>query len=161
MNTVLRAAITGSVASIAVTGVLALLAKTERKGALQPMNATSHWLHGDKAGAVAKPDVAHTAVGYATHHASAVFWALLFEAWLGRNAPRSPLRLLRDAAALSAIAAAVDYGITPRRLTPGWEIVLPASKMVAAFAALAAGLAAGATLTRALAPAPRRRLRQW
>jgi hypothetical protein len=158
MNTVIRAAITGSVASIAATAMLALLARSERKSALQPINATSHWLHGDRAGDVRRADVAHTAVGYATHHASAVFWALLFETWLGRRPARSPFALLRDAAALSAIAAAVDYGAMPRRISPGWEIVLPARKMVAAFAALATGLAAGATLTRALAAAPRRRL---
>jgi hypothetical protein len=46
------------------------------------LNSTSHWLHGDGA-ARETIDIAHTSVGYATHHASAVFWARPFEAWLG------------------------------------------------------------------------------
>jgi hypothetical protein len=112
------------VASFVAAAALALLAKAEGKSALQPTNATSHWLHGDKAGAVRKADLAHTAMGFATHHASAIFWAVPFEAWLARSPPRSPLLMLRDASAMAMIAAFVDYLVVPKRLTPGWETVL-------------------------------------
>jgi hypothetical protein len=145
----LSAILTGTVASVVSAATLALLAKVEGKGALQPVNATSHWLHGDRAAAGRRDgDLAHTAVGYATHHASAVFWALPFEAWLARRPSHTPGELLRDAAIMSAIAAAVDYGAAPQRLTPGWELVLSKRSMAATYAALALGLAAGAALSR-------------
>jgi hypothetical protein len=51
---------------------------------------------------------------------------------------------------MSGIAATVDYGVAPKRITPGWELALSDRSMVAAFAALAVGLAAGAMASRAL-----------
>ena len=96
-----------------------------------------------------EPDTAHTLVGYATHHASALFWAVPFETWLAARQPRTTAGLLRDACAMSAIAAAIDYGATPKRLTPGWELVLSKRSMAATYAAMALGLAAGALVARA------------
>ncbi|WP_292540538.1 hypothetical protein [Mesorhizobium sp.] len=139
---------TGTVASFVTAAVLAVLAKAEGKSALQPANATSHWLHGDKAGAVRKADLEHTAVGFGTHHASAIFWAGPFEAWLARNSPRSPLLMLRDASAMAIIAAVVDYLVVPKRLTPGWETVLSKRSIAATYVALALGLAAGGLIAQ-------------
>ena len=147
-DTTLRFALmSGTVASAASTVALALLARAEGKGALQPVNSTSHWRNGEQAAAWRKADLAHTAVGYATHHAATVFWAVLFEWWLGARRPAA-LPLVRDALAMSAVAAAVDYGATPKRFTPGWEFVLSKRSMAAAYAAMAAGLAAGAWINR-------------
>ena len=142
------ALVTGAVTSVATTAVLAALARAEGKGALQPTNSTSHWLHGDSAGRVRQADIGHTLLGYATHHASAVFWAVPFHWWLSRRPPRSRYGLLREAAFMAAIAAAVDYGLVPRRLTPGWETVLSKRSIVATYAALAVGLAACAMLSQ-------------
>ena len=146
------ATISGTVASFTTTAALVLLAKAEGKGALQPTNATSHWLHGEEAGRVRRADAAHTAVGYGTHHASALFWALPFEMWLWARPPKTPLMLLRDASVMAAIAATVDYGLVPKRLTPGWELALSKRSVAATFAAMAAGLAVGAILTQGLRP---------
>lgn len=142
------ALVSGSVASVAAAAALAILARAEGKGALQPVNATSHWLHGEEAGHFRRADAAHTLVGFTTHHASALFWALPFEIWLARHPPRSRTHLLRDAAVMSAIAAAVDYGMVPKRLTPGWEEVVSKRSIAVAYGALALGLFAGAMLTR-------------
>lgn len=60
--------------------------------------------------------------------------------------------MLRDAALMTAIAAAVDYGPTPRRFTPGWELVLSKTGMAVAYAGLALGLAAGASRTQSRFP---------
>ena len=145
----LSALVTGTAASVVSTAALALLARAEGKSTFQPTNATSHWLHGDSAASHREPDVAHTLIGYATHHASALFWAVSFEAWLDARPPRTSAGLLRDACAMSAIAAAIDYGVTPKRLTPGWELVLSKRSMVATFGAMALGLAAGTLIARA------------
>lgn len=145
-----RALVTGTVAGLASAAGLALLARAEGKGALRPINATSHWLHGGKAAACDALDVRHTLVGFTTHCASAVFWALPFEFWrAGRRAP-SAGTLLRGACMTSAVAAAIDYGVTPKRFTPGWEQVLGKYSMVAAYGVLALGLASGTKLASAL-----------
>jgi hypothetical protein len=49
---------------------------------------------------------------------------------------------------MSAVAGVVDYGIVPRRLTPGWELALPPKSVAAVLAAMALGLAAGGILAQ-------------
>jgi len=51
---------------------------------------------------------------------------------------------------MAAIAAAVDYGITPKRLTPGWELVLSKRAIALAYVAMAFGLTTGALVTQRL-----------
>jgi hypothetical protein len=106
VDTAAAALISGTAASLAMTAALALLAKKEGKGALQPINSTSHWLHGEQASSVRSLDVSHT------------------------------------------IAALVDYGITPKRFTPGWEELLSKRSIGVTYAAMALGLTAGVMLTQ-------------
>ncbi|MEA2935767.1 MAG: hypothetical protein QOD74_2413 [Variibacter sp.] len=148
LRAALSAAISGAAASVASTAALAALSKAEGKQALQPTNSTSHWLHGEDAGHVREADLAHTGIGYATHHASAFLWAFIFERWLAEQPRREPVEMLRDAAVMSAIAAAVDYGLTPKRLTPGWEEVLSKKAIAATYVAFALGLAGGSLLAQ-------------
>ena len=136
----------GIVAAASSAAGLALLARAEGKGALRPVNATSHWLNGDRAGAFEGADLVHTAVGYATHQAATLFWAAIFARWIAGGLPLGMLPMLGRASAVSALAALVDYRATPRRLTPGWELVLSKGSMAGAYVAMALGLAAGASL---------------
>ena len=139
-----RAVVSGTIASVTSSIALAVMARTENRGALQPVNATSHWLNGRQAASFEGVDLAHTAVGYATHHAATIFWAVFFEGWIGSR-PMVPIpRIMGTAVAMSAIAAAVDYGATPKRFTPGWEFVLSKRSMAVAYGAMAIGLALGA-----------------
>lgn len=143
-----RALVSGTVASIATTAALSLLARGAGRSAVAPINATSHWAHGDVAADVSSPDASHTLVGYLTHHGATIFWAYLFERLAGlRGRPGAPV-LFRDATAVAAIAAVVDYGLVPKRLTPGWELVLPKRRVATAYAVLAAGLAVGGWLSQ-------------
>jgi hypothetical protein len=140
---VFRAALgSGSIASVASSVALAVLSEAEGHGALQPVNATSHWVHGPRAARVRALDAGHTGVGYATHHAATIFWAIFFERAVGRRPGVS--RVIGTAVAVSATAAAVDYIATPKRFTPGWEFVLSKPAMAATYAAMAAGFALAA-----------------
>ena len=130
-------------ATAASTLALALLAKAEGRGALQPLNATSHWLIGEEAARQTAWAWRTTGVGLATHFAATGFWAAIYEGWLGRR-PRSLVAVAGKAAAMAGVSALVDYRATPKRFTPGWEFVLSAGAMAAAYLALAAGLAAAA-----------------
>ena len=142
------ALVSGSCASFGSAAALAVAARAEGKAAVRPINATSHWLNGEAAGSYEGFDDAHTAVGFLTNHVASIFWAVLFEAWRARRRSAGPLPMLRDAVIVSAVAAAVDYGATPKRFTPGWEFVLSKKGMAAAYGGLAVGLAAGALLTQ-------------
>src|SRR3954447_2719041 len=143
----LVALVSGTVASVTSSAALALLAKAEGRNAVQPLNATSHWVHGEDAGSVREVDLDHTAVGYATHHAASVFWAFLFESLQAARAERNASRTAKNAALVAAIAAVVDYGVVPKRLTPGWEEVLSASAITGGYVATALGLMLGGMLT--------------
>jgi hypothetical protein len=138
-----RSLVSGTCASITSSIALALAARAEGQGALQPVNATSHWLNGQAAASVRHADLRHTAIGYATHHAATIFWAVLFERFVQPRRPLTAGPMLREALIVSAIAAAVDYGATPKRFTPGWEFVLSKRSMAAVYAAMAVGLVAG------------------
>jgi hypothetical protein len=146
----LAAGLSGALAGAATIGALMLRAKAEGRDPLQPINATSHWLHGPEAGRVAEADMAHTGIGAATNVGAAFFWALPFSGWLLRERRRSVPAVVAGAAATAGIAALVDYGLVPRRMRPGWEHAVSERSVAAGFAGLALGLAAGGLLAQML-----------
>lgn len=143
-----QAVVSGTLASILSTAVLAFFGKSSMGKALAPTNATSHWLWGDEAYSEHDLSARHTGVGYATHHASAMMWATILERWLNHKGFVRPAEIVRDAAVLSAIASFVDYQLTPPRLRPGFEQHLSRGELLAVFAAFGLGLASGAILNR-------------
>ncbi|CAA0096680.1 Uncharacterised protein [Starkeya nomas] len=134
-----RAILSGSAVSLATSVALALLARSEGRHAVQPVNSTSHWFLGEAAGHSRAIDLKHTLGGFATHHAASVFWAMVFEALQRLRPNKAPLG---DAVAVSALAALVDYGVVPKRLTPGWEKVVTPKSIALAYVAMALALAA-------------------
>jgi hypothetical protein len=142
-----RALISGTTASLVSTAALAALARFEGKGAAQPTNSTSHVYWGDEAAGVADVDLRHSVPGYLIHHASAIFWAMLFES-ITSKAERSLPRMALNAAAVMGTAGLLDYGLLSKRLTPGFERVLTSRSTIIGFASLAAGLVIGGILAR-------------
>lgn len=140
-------AVAGSVASILSTLVLGALGARQAGSAAAPVNAVSHWLWGEEALRQDAPTWRHTLTGYLTQHAASVFWATLYARLYGHReeAKRLP-QAIAGGVATSAVAYVVDYTITPKRLTPGYEHRLDGKGMLAVYAALALGLAAGAHL---------------
>ena len=134
-------------ATVAYAVALAVAARLGGRGALQPLNATSHWLNGKGAARSPAPGWRTTGVGFATHLAATGFWAAIFELWL-RRGRWSRAEVFGKAAAMAGISALVDYRATPKRLTPGWEFVLKPAAMASVYLAMGAGLAAGAGLGR-------------
>jgi hypothetical protein len=144
-----QALVSGTLASLFSTAVLALRGYQRYGKPAAPTNATSHWLWGDDDAYLAsEPDARHTGVGYATHHASAVMWALFYERWLERKDNPSVAEVVGAAAATTAVAAFVDYVLTPERLRPGFETHLSPADLTGVFAAFGVGLAAGGLINR-------------
>jgi hypothetical protein len=138
----------GGLAGVGSMAALALFSTLEGRGPWRPANATSHWLHGDRAARRREANRRHTLLGLATHLASALFWALPFGGWLASRPPRTTPQMLRDSAVMAAFAGAFDYLVVPRRLTPGWELAVSPVSVVGGFAAMALGLAAGGLLAQ-------------
>jgi len=136
--------IAGAAASALSTMALALTGKREVGSYSASTNATSHWLWRDGALRVHSPTWRHTAAGYAIHHLTSTFWAVLY-AWIYGNRPaaRTFPAALKGAAVASAVACTVDYTLTPKRLTPGFEHHLSRGSMTLVYAGFALGLAVG------------------
>lgn len=100
-------------------------------------NAASQWFWDRQARRARGWSWRHTAVGYAVHHASSLFWAMGHEAWKAAATPRKPLA---RSAAMATLAYVVDYHVVPKRLSPGFEHRIGTRGMVATYAAFALGL---------------------
>lgn len=144
-----RGAIAGATSSLASTVALALLGKGEANSTYAPTNAISHWIWGDKAARHEGPSMRYTVPGYLIHHASSMFWAVLFERLAGPVLDqRKAGPTLAASAAASAVACFTDYNLTPRRLRPGFEAHLSRPSLAVVYATFGLGLAAGAMLCR-------------
>lgn len=113
-----------------------------------PLNATSHVLHGAEAGRFHGIDLAHTGLGTAIHVGACFFWAAVAFLWLRVRSIPAAGNVWAAGLGTAVLAAAVDYGLMPERLTPGWELVLPPAGLAAGFAGLGIGIAAGLAATR-------------
>ena len=144
-----RGLVGGAASSIVSTATLALLGRTEAGSAFAPTNAVSHWVWGDEAAEHDGFSLKYTITGYAIHHLSATFWAVLFEKLAGEKLDRKDLRVtLATSAATSALSCFVDYKLTPERLTPGFEKRLSKKSLAGVYAAFAVGMALGAIALR-------------
>ena len=146
----------GTVANIASLAALAACSKSETGSALAGINAISHWAWGDAGARRDDFSWRHTVLGALTNQAASLFWAFCLERVFAscERKIRVP-RLLGEAAATSALACAVDYTVTPKRLTPGYELRLSRPSILAVYVAFAAGLALGNVLVPALRAAER------
>jgi hypothetical protein len=135
-----RAWRSGSLASLASTVALVVLALARRRPPAAPLNGPSQWVHGRSARLRTDADLRHTAVGYAIHHLSSVFWA----AWFERFRPRGAVETLAAAAVTSAVAYTVDWHVAPPRFEPGFEPHVPRGSLWLVYGAFAVGLAAAA-----------------
>lgn len=144
-----RGLLSGAVASVLSTVALAALGKAGTGSAFAPTNAISHWIWGEAAARRDMASMRYTALGYAIHHLSATFWAVLFERFMGARLDRmAPAPTLAAASAASAIACFADYQLTPPRLRPGYEKRLSKPSLAVVYGAFGLGLAAGALLCR-------------
>lgn len=133
----------GALAAATTVAALALRGRSEDGSAVAPLNAVSHVYWGDRALHKNRASLRYTGTGFVTHVASALMWGVLYEKLFGERSVRPLSPLARDAALASAAIAAVDFGLVPERLTPGFEHRLSTPSMVAVYVALGLGLAAG------------------
>jgi len=142
-------AVSGALASVASTAALAAGGMRENGSPFAPTNAVSHYLLGDKAALHNEPSTKYTMLGYLIHHASANFWAVLYEKWFGDIAEqKGVVPALAAGAAVAGLACFTDYKLTPPGLEPGYEMRLSKKSLFYAYCGVAVGLAAGSILMR-------------
>lgn len=140
----------GSCASVASSAAIAFASRIETGHLAPGTNATSHWIHGDEAFGQQSASWKYTGVGYAIHHVSSMVWAGVY-AGLRKRGPEAGVGVrVRDAVAVSALACFVDFVLTPKRLTPGFEERLGVTSIAGIYAAFAAGLLASGYAVDAL-----------
>jgi hypothetical protein len=133
----------GTLAALLSIGVLLWRGLRDSGSAAAPINAISHWLWPQRA--LQRDDVTlqYTGTGSVVHLASSMLWAAVYGALRTRRRRPTVLNAVTDAAAVSALAATVDYKLVPKRLTPGFEERLTRPSMVMVYAGFALGLALG------------------
>jgi hypothetical protein len=132
----------GGAASVLSTLALMAAGKHENGSMVAPINAVSHWLWGDRALEQDQASLKYTVPGYAIHHGSAMMWAAMYSLLHGqRPGARMPARAAGAAAVTAAAACFVDFRMTPKRLTPGFEHRLTPQSIALVYALFAAGLA--------------------
>ena len=135
-----RALVSGTLAAAAVTVVASIASRRTTGSYPSAINATSHALWGDRAANHDDYSWKYTATGLVTNFVASVFWAGFYE-MLGVRAKRpGPIRHALRACGISAAAYITDYHLVSKRLTPGFELRLPAITLVPIYAALAVGL---------------------
>jgi len=143
-----RGLVGGTAASLLSSAALVARGRREAS-ACAPINATSHWIWGERAFDQYAPSLRHTLPGYLIHHGCAVFWAVIFERLCGRLLDRQqPPLTLGMAGGAAAVACFIDYECTPDRLKPGYEQHLSRPSLAVVYAGFGLGLALGAMLCR-------------
>ena len=135
-----RGLVSGTIAGIVSTISLAILGKAELGKPAAPVNGPSQWIWGKHAPHENRFTLRYTVLGHLVHHASSVFWAVLYERL------RQRLRKEKKAAAIAsalvtAAAYAVDFHVVPQRLTPGFERRLSKRSILLVYGSFALGLA--------------------
>jgi hypothetical protein len=141
------AIMSGTAASLASAAALMAGSRVRDGSWAGGLNGPSQWLWGESEAYTRQATMRHTAVGYAIHHSTSIFWALLYETIFGGSRKKKPaFQHCTEAVASAATAYVVDYHLTPPRLRPGFEKHVSPTGMVAVYAAFAAGLAITAIL---------------
>jgi len=140
--------VAGSLASLFSASYLAW-AGHRRGQPAAPVNAVSHWFFGDRSLHQDRASLTYTLTGYVTHHLASVFWAVLHaKAWGARDQAKHPIPAVAGAVTAASVACFVDYQLTPKRLTPGFEHRLGRPEMANVYAFFALGLAVGSVLMK-------------
>jgi len=140
-GTLLRGLFSGTLASLISTAIIARRSVVETGSPFSGTDATSHWIWGEKAQRHDELSARYTGLGYVTHHASSVFWGVVFERWFPNRGRSNARSSANNAIAVATLACAADYLVAPKRLTPGFEQHFSKKSMLMVYAGFAVGLA--------------------
>lgn len=136
-----RGLLTGLMICLVTAAIAARQARRRTGSPTISLNAVSHWIWGDRAAYRKAPSVKYTLTGFVIHFFASVFWAIIFERAWGRDAESGSVhRALAGACAIAVTSYVSDYDIAPRRLTPGWDLLLSRRDLAAIYTSIAVAL---------------------
>jgi hypothetical protein len=141
-NALRRGLVSGTVAGIVSTISLAILGKAELGKPAAPVNGPSQWIWGKHAPHEDRFTLQYTVLGHVVHHASSVFWAVLYERLRQGLCEKKKAAVMAPALLTAAAAYAVDFHVVPKRLSPGFERRLSKCSILLVYGSFALGLAA-------------------
>jgi hypothetical protein len=136
-----RGLVSGTVAGIVSTISLAILGKAELGKPAAPVNGPSQWVWGKHAPHEDRFTLRYTILGHVVHHASSVFWAILYERLCQRLGKQQEAPAVAPALLTAAAAYTVDFHVVPPRLSPGFERRLSQRSILLVYGSFALGLA--------------------
>lgn len=142
---ILIVAILGAVVTM---GVLMLVTLREKKPALEGVNAISHIFFDKQAMGQAKFSAKYTLSGLLLNFGAMLGWAAVAEAsFVFLKLPaREFVTSTMVAIVVSVMAYVVDFHVVPKRLTPGFEIVVSKRSLLIIYVGLALAFFVGAML---------------
>lgn len=133
----------GSAAALVSAAVLMACGQIENRRPAGPINGPSQWIWGKRAARKTRADARRTTAGYLIHHFSSLLWTLVHEGVERISPPRSTPDAVIRGGAIAALAAWVDYRVTPRRFQPGFEQQLSRGSLLLTY--MAFGITLGLT----------------
>jgi hypothetical protein len=131
----------GTVASATSALALMICGGLEGKGIAAPLNGPSRWIWGDYAGRRRRATLRYTATGFLVHHAASIFWGIVHQNVFHRWNESSRKTRVAHGLITATTAAVVDYGVSPKRLEPGFDNHLSLPSLVCVYTAFGLGLA--------------------
>jgi hypothetical protein len=104
-----RGVVSGTVSGIVSTISLAILGKAELGKPAAPVNGPSQWIWGKHAPHEDRFTLRYTILGHLVHHASSVFWAVLYERLCQRLWKEDRASAVAPALLTAAAAYTVDF----------------------------------------------------
>jgi hypothetical protein len=133
---------TTAVSAIGTTFAASMRGYIENREPIQPINAISHIVHGDKAAHKTRLSMKYTLTGLALNVAAVGSWSVMQEYLIGEKRPTF-LQAATCGLATAATAYITDYYLVPKWLTPGFEKPLSRKGLAIVFGTLALSLALG------------------
>lgn len=134
-----RSLVTGTLTSVATSGVAAVLSKLAGKPAAAPINATSRVVHGEKAARRNQVSLKYTVIGFGLNYAASLLWGAVYERMRHGKAPTLGAALGRGTAT-AATAFVIDQYVVPRFAGQGMAKRLDDRQLMATYVAMALSL---------------------
>ncbi len=151
--TIAELALPGLIAGALFSLAAARLGRRDSDSAAAALNAPSHVIWGDSAFAERRFAARYTLPGIVINTGAGLFWAAVMRMLFRGSARRSLPSLLVGGTATSSLAWLIDYGLIPRRLSPGIQELVSRRSLLTIHGLFALGLALG---TRLVGPPEKR-----
>lgn len=137
---------TGTGAVVGTLLAMSILATRRGKSLTEVLNTSTHIFDRRAETTDSSFSFQRTGLGTMVNIGAAFFWGSVAAYAMANLQRRGTGGKLAAGCLTATVAGTVDYGLLPRRLTPGWEFVLPPTDIAIIFACMGTGISAGSII---------------